>query len=83
MEWVEHRIPLGNTSALVVYCATCLRVLADLPTNNAASQLQARMVAQNHYDAYSRPHTLVITDVKDRRMEYFNGQGFDDITPHD
>lgn len=79
----EQVIQVDDGSALNVYCATCCRVLASLPEGYGMQTL-AHQTAFGHWASYNEDHTVLVTDLHGKRMEYLqpNGQ-FRDVSDHD
>lgn len=79
-----YTVEVGGDSALVVYCVTCARVLADLPSVGNGLQTLAHSVAFDHWASYREDHTVLVGDLVNHRMEMVSHNGqFKDISDHD
>lgn len=57
----------------MVYCATCMRILAEYPTSSPETYAAAQALSYDHWDSYSRGHMVTLTGVNDRRVEAIQG----------
>lgn len=81
---VEHTVRVDKDSALIVFCASCLRVLAELPTAHGEDYAFSEQVARSHWNAFSLGHQISITELRTGRSEYIWGSNkFQDTQPND
>jgi len=66
----EHAFPIDGDSALIIYCATCLTVIADFDKLTTETRFQGDMIADNHWHSFTKDHCVVVWDIKGGKGEY-------------